>query len=129
MSLQEKNALAKLDLRSKRSHTSPPSAVRMENGPEPESVVVGEVGGTPLAFVALERIGGVVVYDVSDPTAPEFVQYLRTRVFDDNDAVVPDGGPEGMAFIPAAKSPTGSALLAVGNEVTGTVNLWGVVEG
>ena len=31
-------------------------------GPEPEGVTIGEIGGRQYAFVALERIGGVVVY-------------------------------------------------------------------
>ncbi|MCU0261086.1 MAG: choice-of-anchor I family protein, partial [Ilumatobacteraceae bacterium] len=97
-----------------------------DKGPEPESVVVGEVDGRTLAFVGLERIGGVMVYDVTDPMAPVFQQYLVTRVFDGDD-VGPDSGPEGMVFIAAGDSPTGQPLLVVGNEVTGTVNIFGAV--
>lgn len=96
-----------------------------DKGPEPENVVVGEVNGRRLAFIALERIGGVMVYDVSDPVAPVFQQYLSTRAFVGS-TIGPDSGPEGMVFVPASSSPTGSALLAVGNEVSGTVNLWGI---
>jgi Choice-of-anchor I domain len=96
-----------------------------DKGPEPETVVVGSVEGRQLAFVALERIGGVMVYDVSDPGAPVFQQYLTTRVFDGT-TIGPDSGPEGMVFIPASVSPTGRPVLAVGNEVSGTVNLWGL---
>jgi hypothetical protein len=97
-----------------------------DKGPEPENVVVGELDGRQYAFVALERIGGVMVYDVTDPSTPEFEQYLTTRVFpEDSDDVGPDSGPEGLVFVPAAESPTGSALLIVGNEVTGTVNIFG----
>lgn len=33
-----------------------------KNAPEPESVTVGTVGGKTYAFIALERIGGVMVY-------------------------------------------------------------------
>ena len=97
-----------------------------DKGPEPENVVVGRVGHRQLAMVALERIGGVMVYDVTDPNAPLFQQYLTTREFNGS-VISPDSGPEGMAFVPADQSPTGRPLLAVGNEVTGTVNLWGVV--
>jgi hypothetical protein len=97
-----------------------------DKGPEPENVVVGRVGHRQLAMVALERIGGVMVYDVTDPRAPVFQQYLTTREFTGS-VISPDSGPEGMAFVPADQSPTGRPLLAVGNEVTGTVNLWGVV--
>ena len=97
-----------------------------DKGPEPENVVVGRVGHRQLAFVALERIGGVIVYDVSDPQAPVFQRYLTTREFSGS-VVGPDSGPEGMAFVPAAQSPTGQPLLAVGNEVSGTVNVFGLV--
>ena len=37
-----------------------------------------------------------------------------------------DLGPEGLAFIPAASSPTGAPLLAVANEVSGTTTLFSI---
>ena len=66
-----------------------------------------------------------MVYDVSNPTAPVFQQYLTTRTFVGS-TIGPDSGPEGMVFIAADLSPTGTPILAVGNEVTGTVNLFGL---
>ena len=66
-----------------------------------------------------------MVYDISDPDAPVFQRHLTTRVFATS-AVGPDSGPKGMVFVPAAQSPTGSALLLVGNEFSGTVNVWGL---
>ena len=37
-----------------------------------------------------------------------------------------DLAPEGMAFVPVAASPTGHALLVVGNEVSGNVAVYEV---
>ncbi|MFZ9375308.1 MAG: choice-of-anchor I family protein [Burkholderiaceae bacterium] len=84
-------------------------------GPEPEGVVVGQIGRKTFAFIGLERVGGVMVYDVTTPTAPTFVTYLNTRT-----AATGDRGPEGLAFVPAAKSRNGKPLLIVGNETSGT---------
>ncbi|MGH7179402.1 MAG: choice-of-anchor I family protein, partial [Tepidisphaeraceae bacterium] len=53
-------------------------------GPEPEGVAIGEVRGKPYLFLVLERIGGVMVYDLSDPKAPLFVDYLNNRHFRDS---------------------------------------------
>jgi hypothetical protein len=92
-------------------------------GPEPEGVAVGNVAGRTYAFVGLERQGGVMVYDVTDPAAPQFVDYKNTRSFE-GDAVGPDSGPEVLRFIDAKDSPTGTPMLVVANEVTGPVNLW-----
>jgi 2',3'-cyclic-nucleotide 2'-phosphodiesterase (5'-nucleotidase family) len=92
-------------------------------GPEPESVTTGVIGGRTYAFVGLERVSGVMVYDVTDPMAPSFVQYTNPRIFA-GDAVGPDSGPEGLAFVPAVQSPTGNALLLVSNEVSGTVTIY-----
>ena len=64
-----------------------------------------------------------MVYDVTDPAAPQFVDYKNTRSFE-GDAVGPDSGPEVLRFIDAKDSPTGTPMLVVANEVTGTVNLW-----
>jgi len=94
---------------------------RLDNkGPEPESVVVGTIGNKPYAFVALERSSAILVYDVSKPATPVFVQWLQ------NTATLNDGdiSPEGLAFVPAAQSPTGKPLLLAGHEVSGTLAVW-----
>ena len=88
-------------------------------GPEPEGVVVASFGARTYAFIGLERVGGVMVYDVSVPAAPVFVTYLNTR-----SAVTGDRGPEGLALIMADKSPNGKPLLIVGNEVSGTTAIY-----
>ena len=85
-------------------------------GAEPEAIATGVVDGSTYAFIGLERIGGIMVYDVSNPTAPNFVQYINPNEI--------DIGPEGLEFIAAADSPNGSPLLAVGNEVSGTTTIY-----
>ncbi len=103
-----------------------------DKGPEPEGVTTAQIGGKVLAFVGLERIGGVAVYDVSDPYRPSFLSYENTRDFtkapgqDATTKVVSGGdlGPEGLIAIPASGSPTGLPMVAVANEVSGTVGLF-----
>ncbi|MBC7994693.1 MAG: choice-of-anchor I family protein [Rhizobacter sp.] len=85
-------------------------------GPEPEGVVVAKFGSKTFAFIVLERVGGVMVYDVSTPANATFVTYLNTRT-----GLTGDLGPEALSFIPAAQSPNGKPLLVVGHEVSGTV--------
>jgi 2',3'-cyclic-nucleotide 2'-phosphodiesterase/3'-nucleotidase/5'-nucleotidase len=111
-----------------------------DKGPEPEGIVVGVVDGVPYAFSGLERVGGVMVYDLSDPRAPRFVQYIRTRNFEVLECIDGNGdaacdasdasnlaagglAPEGLALIPAAESPNGKPLLMVGNEVSGNTEI------
>ena len=97
-------------------------------GPEPEGVTVGRIGEKTFAFVGLERMGGVLVYDVSQPQVPVQVDYINTRedwtTKDPSTVKSGDLGPEGLAFIPAAKSPNGKPLLMVGNEVSGTTAIF-----
>jgi hypothetical protein len=74
-------------------------------------------------------MGGIMVYDITDPQTPAFVDYFNTRedfVLDPetNLAAVGDLGPEGLYFVPAADSPNGEALLIVGNEVSGTTVIY-----
>lgn len=92
-------------------------------GPEPEGVVVGRFGAKSIAFIGLERVGGVAVYDVTDPRSPVFMDYLNTRT-----GTTGDLGPEGLHLIPAAKSPNGKALLIVGHEVSGTTSVLQINE-
>lgn len=93
-------------------------------GPEPEAAATGVVDGRTYGFIGLERVGGVVVVDLGDPTSPAIVQYLQNRDFAAT-PVGPDSGPEVIDFVPAHNSPTGKPLIAVSNEVSGTVSLWG----
>ncbi len=99
-----------------------------DKGPEPEAVTAGVVGDATYAFIGLERIGGIMVYDITDPTAPSFVDYVTTRKFDgDPEAdTAGDLGPEGLVFIPAADSPNGENLLVVANEVSGSTAIFSV---
>lgn len=97
-------------------------------GPEPEGVTTGKIGNRTYAFVGLERIGGVMVYDVTVPFAPRFAYYLNNRNFAaaTNTAAAGDLAPEGLTFIPATDSPNGRNLLVVANEVSGTVTIYNI---
>jgi len=88
-----------------------------DKGAEPEALTLGQVGGSTYAFVGLERAGGgVLVYDITDPTSPLFVQYVR----DDADIA-----PEGLTFINKEDSPNGQHLLIVTNEESSTLAIYG----
>ncbi len=89
-----------------------------KKGPEPEGIEVGVINGRTFAFVGLERIGGMMTYDITDPENAFFVNYINTRPFDGSFL---DSAPEGLDFIPAADSPTGTPLVLMACEVGGTV--------
>lgn len=99
-------------------------------GPEPEGVTVGQLGNKTFAFIGLERIGGVMAWDITDPTAPVLVDYLNTRedwtTADPSTVLTTAGdlGPEGLVFIAPEDSPNGEALLVIGNEVSGTTAVY-----
>ena len=112
-----------------------------DKGPEPEGVTVGKINGRTYAFIGFERLGGVMVYDITDPEHPAYQAYINNRDFsvnmeelaeDGDDAVqeglrkVGDLGAEGLAFVPAKDSPNGHNLLLVGNEVSGTTTVFQV---
>jgi len=89
-----------------------------DKGPEAEGVTVGVIADHTYAFVGLERAGGgVMVFDVSNPRAPHFVQYVRSDA---------DISPEGLKFVPVAKSPIGVPLLIVTNEVSETTTVYAI---
>lgn len=117
---------------------SDPDGRSDNKGTEPEAVSVAEFNGRTYAFIGLERMGGIMVYDLTNPAAPTFVTYTNNRDFGiDIEDEIEDGmlaagaagdlGPESIAFIPGADSPNGEALIAVGNEVSGTTTLYRVV--
>ena len=99
-----------------------------DKGPEPEGITTGIVNGRRYAFVGLERIGGVMVYDLTNPAAPTFVTYANNRNFAaaTNTAAAGDLGPEGVKFLPGNQSPTSRPLLLLSNETSGTVTAFNI---
>jgi 2',3'-cyclic-nucleotide 2'-phosphodiesterase/3'-nucleotidase/5'-nucleotidase len=99
-----------------------------DKGPEPEGVVIGKAFGRTYAFIGLEYIGGIMVYDISNPFAPSFVQYINTRDFggDPEAGTAGDLAPEGLIFIKAEDSPTGQPLLVAAYEVSGSTTLYAI---
>ncbi|MGG3797551.1 choice-of-anchor I family protein [Metabacillus fastidiosus] len=97
-----------------------------DKGPEPESVIVGNVKGKNYAFIGLERTGGIMVYDVTNPEKPRFNTYISSRTFNGGKVTASsnDVAPEGLTFIPASDSPTGQDLLLAAHEVTGTIAVY-----
>ena len=90
-----------------------------KKGVEPEAITIEEVDGRYYAFIALERIGGIMVYDVTDPAGAEYVNYINTRDF--SQEIAGDVAPEGLAFISTGESESGSPVLLAACEVSGTV--------
>jgi hypothetical protein len=95
-------------------------------GPEPEGLALGQFGDRTLAFIGLERIGGVMVYDITNPKQPTFLQYTNNRNFQaaTNNLAAGDLGPEGVLFISAQESPNGNPLVVLTNEVSGTTTIY-----
>jgi uncharacterized repeat protein (TIGR01451 family) len=87
-------------------------------GPEPEGVTIGVVNNRTYAFIGLERVGGVMVYEVTNPAKPQFIEYSPPQAGDE--------APEGIVFIPASDSPNGKNLLVLSNEVSRTVTTYEV---
>lgn len=98
-----------------------------DKGAEPEGAAVGEVDGRVYAFIGLERTGGVMLYEVTDPLRPAFVDYVPGRSENPAAKDLGDLAPEGVHFVPASDSHTGRPLLIVGNEVSGTMSIYEIL--
>jgi len=100
-----------------------------DKGPEPEGIEIGMVGDRMYAFIGLERAGGVMVYDITDPLAPFYVRYLQNRNFDGvpSAGTAGDLGPEGLVFVGPEESADGQAYIVTSNEVSGTITAHRIV--
>ncbi|CDT27069.1 putative alkaline phosphatase [Vibrio coralliirubri] len=109
-----------------------------DKGVEPEAIEVAEIHGKHYAFIGLERQGGIMVYDVTQPKNASFISYLNNRDFTqpvctkvdedgdcDNDtynAKAGDLGPESIKYF----TRSGNHFIAVGNEVSGSTSVYRV---
>lgn len=93
-----------------------------KKGPEAEAVTIGQIEDKTFAFIGLERIGGIMVYDITNPEKTEFVNYINSRDFSTD--IGGDDSPEGIHFIAGNDSITGKPQLVVAYEVSGTVGVY-----
>ena len=92
-----------------------------DKGAEPEALTLGEVGDRLFAFVGLERMGAIMVFDITNPYDVKFQDYFYNRGLEPSANISGDLAPEGMTFVPAAQSETNEALLIIGNEISGSI--------
>ncbi len=98
-----------------------------DKGPEPEAIEIATINGNTFAFIALERVGGVMVYNITNPQNAKFVQYVNPRDFTVSDDAVEANlagplGPEDVKFI----TQDDEMYLLVSNEVSGTLSVYSV---
>ncbi|MCQ8866922.1 choice-of-anchor I family protein [Vibrio splendidus] len=109
-----------------------------DKGVEPEAIEVAEINGKHYAFIGLERQGGIMIYDVTQPKSASFISYLNNRDFTqpvctkvdedgdcDNDTYnskAGDLGPESIKYF----TRSGNHFIAVGNEVSGSTSVYRV---
>jgi hypothetical protein len=95
-----------------------------DKGPEPEAVEIAEIGGSFYAFIGLERHGGIMAYDITDPSAPTFLDFVNNRNWSvaADAAGAGDLGPEDIKFVSDTDSPDGKFYILTANEVSGTVS-------
>ena len=78
-----------------------------KKGVEAENVTIGNVGEKIYAFIGLERIGGVMMYDVTNPEKISYANYINSRDFSAD--IAGDDSPEGLCFISESESVDGNA--------------------
>lgn len=103
-----------------------PKSRSRAKGPEPEGVTVATIAGQTFTFIALERIGGVMIYNVTDPNNVTFTDYKNNR---STSAYSGDFGAEGIIYIDKADSPNSKGYVIIANEISGTLTIYEVNAG
>jgi len=97
-----------------------------DKGSEPEALALGQVGHETYAFIGLERTGGIMAYNITNPHKPYYADYITTisAGLPDDDSKQGDIAPEGLVFVSANDSPNNKPLLLSANEVSGTFSIY-----
>ena len=82
---------------------------------------MGTVNGRTYAFAGLERIGGVMICDITDPSAVTFRNYVNSRNYSAD--IYDDVSPEGVIFVASEQNISGAPLVIASNEISGTVSV------
>lgn len=95
-----------------------------DKGPEPEGVIVKQIGAATYAFIGLERVGGLIVYDITNPAAPVFETYVNNRNAIPGGNESGDLGPEGLIYVSPSENALSKGLVVVANEVSATLSVY-----
>ncbi len=95
-----------------------------DKGAEPEALTIGTIGERTFAFIGLERMGGIMIYDITNPYDVQFEDYFYNRGLIAGAEITGDLAPEGMMFVPGEQSATNKPLLIIGNEISGSIAVW-----
>lgn len=93
-----------------------------DKGPEVEGIAVHTFNGHHYVFASLERIGGVMIFNIDNPASPTYVGYANNRSASNPNG--PDLGAEGIIVIDAQDSPNGQHLVLLANEVSSTLSIY-----
>lgn len=91
-----------------------------DKGTEPEGIELATIGSQTYVFIGLERSSGFMIYDVTQPEAPRFIEYIKPAAHDIS--------PEGLKFIPATDSPNGKNLLLISNEYSSSLSIYELTQ-
>ncbi|MEM9102571.1 MAG: choice-of-anchor I family protein [Pseudomonadota bacterium] len=110
------------------SRQNTPDGRSDDQGPAPKSIVVAELENQFFAFITLEQVGGIMSYNITNPFAPTFIDYINTRDFSlvpqQVGAAAGDLGPKHMIFLSGKEAPNQQPILVVANNVSGTITLY-----
>lgn len=115
-------------------HTTNAMDDRSDNkGPEPEAVTVGMINDSLYAFIGCERIGHTFMYNLSNPRAPRYSDYINTRNFsvtpslaNVQNGTVGDLGCEILTYVPSNEVTGNIDLVLAANEISGTLSVFSV---
>lgn len=93
-----------------------------EKGSEAKSITIGTVDNNIYAFIGLGKVGGVIVYDITEQEKSHFVNYINSSDF--TDGIVDDISPEGLVFVESDGKISARLISAYGS--SGTVGVYNI---
>jgi len=92
----------------------------LKKGAEPEALSLATIGNKTFAYIGMEKQGGFMVYDITNPAKAKMVEYFNDI---DYTALPSDSGdlaPEGSVTF----KQNGQNYLAVANELSSTLSIY-----
>jgi DNA-binding beta-propeller fold protein YncE len=96
----------------------------LKKGGEPEALSLAKIGTRVYAYVGLEKQGGFLVYDITDPVNANKIQYFNDVDYSKLPSKSGDLAPEGSVTF----EQDGKHYLAVANELSSTLSVYALAN-